>query len=82
MDSHVHDPVIHERIVSEASEVHPGRFFGHLIRNVFLGLFRALGFLIGGFWFVIVYGCLAAKYGFYQGAKIPLPSPKKPSIPQ
>lgn len=80
--AHVHDPVIRERLIREASDIHPGRFFGHLIRDSFLWVFTALGFLLGGIWFVVIFAVVAVKYGFRVGAKIPVPEPRKPSLPQ
>ncbi len=70
------------RITAEAASVKFLPFIGGVLRAILLNIFGLLGWLVGSLWFGIVYCCLAVKYGFMQGAHMPIPKAKQPSIPQ
>jgi hypothetical protein len=71
-----------EQISAEASQIKFTVWLATAVRTLALGSFSAFGYVIGSAWFCLVFCCLALKYGFLHGARVPVPTPKRPSIPQ
>lgn len=63
-----------EKIAEHADRVRPSVIIIAAITGVFFGL----GWTIGAAWRGIVFCCLAVRYGYRQGAHIPVATPQPP----
>lgn len=57
-----------EEISEQASQVRPGETFATVVTTIFF----AIGWVIGASWRAVVFCCLAVRYGYRAGAKIPV----------
>lgn len=62
-----------EQIAEEASHARPG----HVILTVITALFYGIGWTTGATWRGIVFCCLAIRYGYREGAHIPVKAPEQ-----
>ena len=79
---------IMERATDLAEKNTPGVAFqglGVLLENMFLGLFRLIGWSLGRFWFhgsrMLYFMGLAFADGYKSGVRAPVQVPQQPSVP-
>lgn len=69
-------PTVVDLLSEQAGEVAARNPPSRVIALVFLGLFTALGWVIGRTWFYaqkgVVFSALAVRYGYRQGMKVPV----------